>query len=579
MKIIPKKNGYKLPINPEKKQGKISQGFVTPKQDKNPQVQKIPPKRVLPIVFIPGIMGSNLRMTETRQKEINGTHNISWRPDNSSVTVAQYNDSPIERQLRLDPENTEVDTYDPLKNPTGNLEESSDSRNQSVTYTRGYRGWNRLDGPLLQPDLPGTKNRRNQDQKARERGWGEIYFGSYQKVLEVCESKLNSAFSGGTMDLYLQTNILKIDPKKWQADPSIIMLPLDESSMRDAVKGCWFPVHAMGYNWLKGNFESGVVIAKKINTLIDKYKSEGFECEKVILITHSMGGIVARAVIHPAIGNANDKILGVVHAVMPAMGAGAAYKRMRCGVEGEWTAPTERITAGVLGDNAQDVTAVLANAQGALELLPNQFYGAHWLEFRDEKKILKSWPAQCPYEEIYKVRAKWFSLFRERWINPANAIGVGIQKTLNLLDDAKSFHAKIENTYHDQSYAHYGVDPDRKAWHKVTWKVDDVVDSKNIDSLKIVEDNRKGSLSLVDLKAPEDVRKVNFLSVEMLGPDAPGDQTVPSHSADAQLLSRKFKGVFRQQGYEHQGSYSNPVVLASTLYCLFKIISTMKWEK
>ncbi|MEM8511693.1 hypothetical protein RCH14_000993 [Massilia sp. MP_M2] len=194
MTIVPSKNGYKLPINPEKKQGKISQGFVTPKQDKIPQVQKIPPKRVLPIVFIPGIMGSNLRMTETRQKELHGTHNISWRPDNSSVTVKQYNDSPIKRQLRLDPENTEVDTYDPLKNTTGSLEESSDSRNQSVTYTRGYRGWSRLDGPLLQPDLPGTENRRNQHQKARERGWGEIYFGSYQKLLEVCESKLNLHF-------------------------------------------------------------------------------------------------------------------------------------------------------------------------------------------------------------------------------------------------------------------------------------------------------------------------------------------------------------------------------------------------
>ena len=43
---------------------------------------------------------------------------------------------------------------------------------------------------------------------------------------------------------------------------------------------------------------------------------------------------------------------------------------------------SSEITAGVLGDNSADVTAVLANAQGALELLPTQFYGNHWLELK-----------------------------------------------------------------------------------------------------------------------------------------------------------------------------------------------------
>lgn len=186
--------GYKLPVNPKRSQGTVAQGFVTPNQDRNPQVQCIPPKRVLPIVFIPGIMGSNLRVKTDRQKELKQSHNIAWRPDNSSVTASQYNDTSAERQMRLDPRNTEVDAYDPLNNMTGNARETADQRNETVRYSNGYGGYGRLDGPLLQSDMPGSNNRRTQDQKARERGWGEVYFGSYQYILTMCEGKLNAAF-------------------------------------------------------------------------------------------------------------------------------------------------------------------------------------------------------------------------------------------------------------------------------------------------------------------------------------------------------------------------------------------------
>lgn len=164
--------GCKLPVNPEKSQGAVAQGFVTPKQDGCPQVHSVPPKRVLPIVFIPGIMGSNLRMTAERQARLSLENNISWRPDNSGVTLRQYDDTAVERQLRLDPRATEVDHYDPKNNKTGNTLENADQRNENVIYAGGYRGWGNLDGPTLQADPPGTKNRKNQNQKARERGGG-----------------------------------------------------------------------------------------------------------------------------------------------------------------------------------------------------------------------------------------------------------------------------------------------------------------------------------------------------------------------------------------------------------------------
>lgn len=330
-----KPTGYKLPVDPTRRQGTVAQGFVTPKQDRNPQLQSVPPRRVLPIIFIPGIMGSNLRMSAERQRQLGSKSNIAWRPDHLAVTIPQANDTAAERQLRLDPANTELDIYDPENNPTGRSGEKADDRNDEVKVIFRYSAISSLGGPMLESDLPGTPDPQTKDQKARARGWGEVYFSSYQDILALCEEKLNTAFLNGNMNLYLRKFILGVSPTKWQAHTNPPLDELDEKTMRQTVKGCWFPVHAMGYNWLKGNRVSGILMAKRISSLIKKYNDQGFECEKVILVTHSMGGLVARAAIHPEMGKISEKVLGIIHGVMPAMGAGTAYKRVRCGFEGK----------------------------------------------------------------------------------------------------------------------------------------------------------------------------------------------------------------------------------------------------
>ncbi|MES2323474.1 MAG: hypothetical protein V4633_14520 [Pseudomonadota bacterium] len=562
--------GNKLPVNPDRKQGRVAYGYVTPEQDRVPQVMSIPPKRVLPVIFIPGIMGSNLRMSAARQKELKQPHNIAWRPDNLSVSAAQYNDSPKERQRRLDPNATELDIYNPEDAATGNPTETTDTRNSAVYYPLGYGGYDRLDGPLLQSDLPGTEKPRTREQKARERGWGEVYFSSYADILCSCERHLNGAFSDGTASVYLKKFVLGVNPTEWQAHKLPLQSALDETTLRDTVRGCWFPVHAMGYNWLKGNEVSGTAIAKRIEALIARYQSQGFQCEKVILVTHSMGGLVARAAIHPAMGKLNDKVLGIVHGVMPAMGAGAAYKRVRCGFEGN------SISSKILGNTGSCVTPVLGNSQGGLELLPNQDYGNGWLQVKQDGRTLKSLPVKGdPYEEIYKVPDKWFGLLREEWINPAEADGSGFMEACRLLDRAKSFHKAIRATYHFESYGHYGADPKRATWKNVVWEIDNGPSTNDVDFLRITADDAKGQLHLTD----PNLQTKRELRAKLLDPAEPGDQTVPLHSADAQLLTGKFKGIFRQTGYEHQASYSDSAVVASTIYSLIRIAAQMKWSK
>jgi pimeloyl-ACP methyl ester carboxylesterase len=333
----------------------------------------------------------------------------------------------------------------------------------------------------------------------------------------------------------------------------------------------------MGYNWLQPNRSSGERVAKRITALMERYQAQGFQCEKVILVTHSMGGLVARAVIHPDMGKLNEKVLGIVHGVMPAMGAGAAYKRMRCGFEDSMFDPAPK----VLGNFGNEVTAVLGNAQGGLELLPTRAYGGDWLRANHKGATLKSLPKYGdPYEEIYKVRGKWYSLFEETWINPARIPGSSFKNTCHMLDRAKKFHEAIADTYHGQSYAHYGADANRAAWHRVVWALDDQAHVLDVDGLRIASDDRQGCLRVIDPRHPSRPGEPGpQFDVRMQAPSDPGDQTVPLHSAEHQLNSSKFKGIFRQSGYEHQNSYKDESALLSTLYCLVQIANTMTWSK
>lgn len=564
--------------------GVRAQGCCTPKEDRTPQKMCVPPKRVLPIIFLPGIMGSNLRMNAQRQAMLKKSNNIAWRPDRKGEALAMVTATAARRQLQLDPNATEVDIYDPKNGPTGDMSETADNRHDlggiRISLNPG------MDSPLLTDDPIGAANSKSKEMKARERGWGEVYFSSYRGVLEICEVALNT---GWLLPYWGQ--IFKTDPTVWGASPGPALKPLSEKEHKDAVAGCWFPVHAMGYNWLKSNFDSATSTADRIRSLMEKYRSKGYQCEKVIVVTHSMGGLVARALIHPKIGGLASEVLGIVHGVMPATGAPAAYKRMRCGFEEVYGGldPAPK----VLGNFGSEVTAVLGNAQGGLELLPSKAYGNGWLEIRQGDVLLKSLPENGnPYDEIYKLPKKWFNLLREDWINPADRPDRGFDKTCELLQGAEEFHDAIRSTYHPLCYAHYGAGNQRPSWERVVWNIEKRNKCKDWQDLNIIFDSGHGKLELSKLaEAPETNIGFSTDGIESspsslpdsllvrLGPSTgPGDQTVPLRSSEDQLLSGKFSGIFRQIGYEHQGSYDDKNAVRSTLYSLSRIISTMKWS-
>lgn len=62
-------------------QGEFTQGvggwaeytvYLTPTSDAVRHDVKLPPRKIIPVIFLPGVMGSNLRLSKQRQKIWNG---------------------------------------------------------------------------------------------------------------------------------------------------------------------------------------------------------------------------------------------------------------------------------------------------------------------------------------------------------------------------------------------------------------------------------------------------------------------------------------------------------------------------
>ena len=583
---------HPLPAQQHAGAARKAEGFATPRQDQKPQCARMLPKRVLPIIFLPGIMGSNLRMSEERQRELKQKDNIAWRPDtldpsSPSIITGAANETPAERQLRLDPLQTTVDIYD----PSGLGSSVGDDRHGNVELDKNFQS------PFLTNDPTTMPKGLTAAQKARARGWGEVYFKSYGQLLQHLESRLNSIFSEGKLRTEW-SDVVGVDPQKWGSDPKLPQKKLTEEELKKLVTGCWFAIYAFGYNWLQSNGDSAKIIAARINKVIDDLTKLGYECNQVVVVTHSMGGLVGRALIHPKFGNLQDKVLGIVHGVMPAIGAPAAYRRMRAGFEDPGLLSFSRaaieasVAAKVAGNYGDEVTAVLANAPGGLQLLPSEAYGNGWLRVQQNGRDLESWPKKGdPYNEIYKVKGKWYSLFRENWINPSRVDpregGGTFTRTCEYLNVAQGFHRMISSTYHPNSYAHYGADKERRSFNEIVWEISNCTDPSGWQNWPILEDTKQGRLKLVDW----DTNGVNNIAplpfndaasapvyATILPPTAPGDQTVPVKSADHQLHSGSFKGVFRQTGYEHQSSYKDLRAVAATLYSIVRIAQSATWQ-
>ncbi|MEG2430153.1 MAG: hypothetical protein RSB25_00695 [Acinetobacter sp.] len=404
------------------------------------------PTKAIPVIFLPGVMGTNLMSNQA------GKDDQIWRGDSLIDTYFGWapKGGKIRREL-LNPDSSKVDDRGAINNNVYSV--ISD------------------DGGLF----PSRK----------ERKWGE--------ALSFCYGDFLSVLQGALLDDW-QKSLIKGLPEqgdcaKGSGTVSQLLektLGTEESgeailtqSELDHFEKFLFPVHVFGYNWLQDNRLSAASLVMYIDKVIDTYKylhGHGLAIEKVILVTHSMGGLIARYA--SQLLGCQDKILGIVHGVIPDLGSPAAYRRMKIGARQEGAAGI------VLGKSATELMPVLARAPAPLQLLPSAKYinGAPWLTITGgnvDGSDLQLPKTGEPFSEIYLNKTLWWRLYESDIIDKDSATS---EKNWSEYSDlvskkVKPFIEDVEDLYHFNTYLFYGEEI--KSDGSLTWKKTSITYPKN----------------------------------------------------------------------------------------------------
>jgi pimeloyl-ACP methyl ester carboxylesterase len=545
------------PLIPLPNGGWQTSTLLTPEAFRIRGLALLPSNSIVPIIVVPGIMGTNLRAKASPRTDGDVNQRIqpgepAWRPPNTMPgglwdAFSWDRLKPRERQLLLDPDTLEVDDDGPPHVPHG-------------------------DGRLhIHPDL------------ARQRWWGELHADSYGGLLCALETRLNRTFYPGPNDeRRVQPHwkdVMACDPKIWGFAG---MKPLTETDLEKHARH-HYPVYGAGYHWLRSCLEASGRLEERIEQIIAYWQAMKRECTHVILVTHSMGGLVARA----CAKRIPDKIAGVIHGVMPALGAPAAYRRMACGTETQDIA--DKFGAMILGATTHDTTPVLATSPGPLELLPNQLYPRPWLyvsvvqpssvaAIGDRPLDYLRLPneiASNPYD-LYRDTRRWYRLVDPELADPAgkfarkNRTG-GVKKAIqDAIDEAEQFHTThLGDYYHPNTYAFYGSDPEQLAFGQVRWlgrkqaATPTVLTTANVTAGKFAGNDPDGGRRI-------DIGAGCTVLFRPAPPDSRGDRTVPHQSGAGP--AGKIQHLFETRGYDHQGSYNNEDMLKLTLRLIVRIV-------
>jgi len=549
---------------------------TSPESFKIPAGVKLPPHDVIPVIFVPGIMGSNVALRKQEGSDEPG-ENV-WQPPNGaseglSAAWQGGKQKPAERQRLFDPEKTVVDHRGPCKVPETNF-------------------W-------------------LTEEEAQKRGWGTVHQSSYHDYMAYLEKTLNERFveSGHLMNDLFLTQFLgeKIpDVYRYSPKPEIIAKvaagdtmarwqtpsqppPLTEEDIK-RLGDYYFPVWAHGYNWLRDNDEAATLLLKTINEIVEQYqKSDYFECAgQVILVTHSMGGMVARR----AAQQAPDKIIGVVHGALPVVGAAVLYRRMRAGMEiGGAFDIIGKLAAQVIGSGSPEITASICRAPGPLELAPTKDYPMNWLRIaqgdkfmtEQKSKTLFSLPKEDPYTEIYSKTTDdcWWAMVDPALIDPAGTIrgsgGDPVEGYFKAIGIAENFHDVLGLYAHPETYGFYGVDNNKyRSYGHVVWS-SKFYNSKPSDELMTKKFYSSASYGSVDIPVKEQPPYVpiceNFRLI--LDRNQEGDGTVPLDSGVVLRRLQNIAGqdrVFGIEGFDHQGAYNDKYSRQATVYFLTRIV-------
>ncbi|MFC2289905.1 MAG: esterase/lipase family protein, partial [Treponema lecithinolyticum] len=263
--------------------------------------------KIVPIMFLPGIMGTRLQNSETKE--------TIWDPDKTSYMIGLSWKNVSDKQDLLGITNAPeaVPITEPAKNLFG----------KSKPYTT----------------------------EQLDRNYAAIASGFYDRFLRALETKLNTE----------QSQII-------------------------------YPVYVCAYDWRK---DINAIAATEVKDIYNKIKEEQ-ETDEMIIITHSMGGLVAREFLRQN-PQAAQKIKAVIHGVQPVQGAVQFYAYFKCGARhfSAWWDIPGIILANILGATKKDFAALCSDIPGAIELAPVS---------NGDKQQWLSWDAQLEQEYGMQVQ-------------------------------------------------------------------------------------------------------------------------------------------------------------------------------
>ena len=596
---------------------------LTPSDDTRPKEVLHDLRPIIPVIFIPGVMGSPLAAKDTGEMAFSApnTDTVGASLGALCALLAGWMRSASSREKLFDPHSVVVT---PL-------------------------------GPII--DL--GKNDPITEKEARRRGWGSVYRTGYQPVLLWLEQQLNNPMLLGKP----QGAWVNADPEgeKWALHPVLGTDPttygafgkgqpvtLDSAEFKQFVK-FRYRVYAIGYNWLQSNDDSGRDIVngldipdpqtKKTTRLmgVSEICKEN-DTGKAIILTHSMGGLVARfAIVNHGLESLAH---GVFHGAQPATGAPLAAKRLRTG-GGPEGGMNGFINGSLVGRDADEFVAVMANAPGPMELTPMPDYhngAAWWIFARPDGTVIMQLPDNGDaYNELY-LNSQWYGLLpSEKQLDPAGTVKKRL-KTLGRQDSLSDNYIKtvkqvvdrqnqLINKYHSKTYVAYGFggldfrppqssttseaggkdkstvekgEPTKQllTWGNAIWTGDmpSDVQEPELKAATLLHDSGKGEIRVFleqrKLSVTFAVQKTNTLpdvndktdwsQVASKTGIIRGDGTVPGWSADAQARGLKpdvpgdpavgVQMAFVQGGYEHMKSYAHPWTHWAMLYSAVQIV-------
>jgi len=518
----------------------------------------LPPSKVIPVIVVPGIMGSNLRAATSPAKRANEVLNPgeeAWRAPNGTVqgisTARLWKGrDPAMRQNILDANTVEVDNRGEIHLPL-------EARNYGTT-----------------------------EAEVRQRWWGEVHWDSYGALLYGLHVGLNHTFEMDPLDNVRVVcrhwkNVMECDPAKWGVR-SVEKITESELEKHAAF---YYPVYACGYNWLESCEVSAQRLRERVESIIDFWISRKRSCSTVILVTHSMGGLVARA----AAKQIPDKVLGVVHGAMPALGAPVCYRRIACGTEswspsnGQLDNKKAEFVAEILGERPTSTMPVMATSPGALQLLPNHLYPQPWLHVclvsrvnnKDVPRDVVHLPIGNPYD-LYRDMKSWFRVADPGLADPAGKQR-GDQKKVeraikDAIDSAEKFHRVVlGDYYHPNTFVFYGADLDHMSFGAVRWVARDpgagaVFTEANVRSAVQAGYGPTGGRRV----RVENRSELHFVPARQ---DVAGDGTV-SHQSGAGPRG-KVTQMFDVRGFDHQGAFNYEANLLLTHHLIVKLVQKM----